>query len=416
MRLPFRVAAAVLLLVALGLPAAVADDAPVRVERATGEAVSGQRLAGIADGVVTLGNEAGETRVPLDDVIEIRLPTPPDPPKAFGPSEVAVDLGSGEILFGEIRGGSEKGFTLASPLLGTVFVTLDHVADIRFLRRLSQLPEAPDLHAHEESDVVHLAGDRIACTVQSFSDKAVTVETTNGEKVPVAYERIMALRVMTDPPKTPKGTLLVAVLRDGSQVIGSGPTVKDGRLRMKSVCGFSVDAAVADVVAAHAISDRFVYLSDLAPQSKEVTPFWKTVAGDPNVLYAPRMDASFAGRALRSGGRSWVKGIGAYSGTTMTWDLAGKFSEFRASAGIDDGAGPLGGVVFEVLVDGVSKWTSGFVRASSADGRGKPSPVEVPRIAVKGAKTLTLRVLPGDSEDPWPIADEADWLGAMLVR
>ena len=31
-------------------------------------------------------------------------------------------------------------------------------------------------------------------------------------------------------------------------------------------------------------------------------------------------------------------------------------------AGLDDGAGPLGGVVFQVLVDGKEVWNSGFVR------------------------------------------------------
>jgi hypothetical protein len=198
-------------------------------------------------------------------------------------------------------------------------------------------------------------------------------------------------------------------------VIGSAPAAKDGRLKMKSVSGFDVDAALVDVVAAYVLSDRFVYLSDMTA-STDVKPFWKPVAGDPNVLYAPRMDRSFTGRALKSGGRNWVKGLGVYSGTSMTYALDGKFTEFRASAGLDDGAGALGGVVFEIVVDGQTKWTSGFVRAASADGRGKPSPVAAPRIDVKGAKSLTLRVLSGDADDPWPVADEADWLGAMLVR
>jgi hypothetical protein len=186
---------------------------------------------------------------------------------------------------------------------------------------------------------------------------------------------------------------------------------------MKSVSGFAVNAALTDVVAAHVVSDRFAYLSDLPAAKVEVTPFWKTVAGDPAVLYAPRMDRSFTGRALRCGGRAWVKGIGVYSGTSMTWNLDGKFSEFRTSAGLDDGAGPLGGVVFELLVDGQVKWTSGYLRgASIAQGHGKPSPAAAPHLDVKGAKTLTLRVAAGDAEDPWPVSDEADWLGAILVR
>jgi hypothetical protein len=395
-----------------------ASDAQVRVERVAGEPVAAQRLASIADGSVVLAAESGEVKLPLAEVIEIGFATPPDPPQAWSPSEVAVDLATGETILGEIKGGDEHGFTLASPLLGNVVMPLDRLAAVRFLQRLSLIPEPPDLRAAEPTDVVHLAGgDRMTCTIDSFSAKSVTVESTTGEKVSVAYERVTAIRVTGDAGKRPAGTLLVAVLRDGSQTIGSAPSVKDGRLRMKSVAGFDVDAALTDVVAAHVVSDRFAYLSDLPASKLEVTPFWKSVAGDPNVLYAPRMDRSFTGRPLRCGGRTWVKGLGVYSGTSMTWALDGRFSEFRATAGLDDGAGPLGGVVFEVLVDGAVKWSSGYLRgASVAEGHGKQSPADAPHLDVKGAKTLTLRVLAGDAEEPWPVADEADWLGAMLVR
>jgi hypothetical protein len=401
-----------------GRPARAASDAQVRVERVTGEPVAAQRLTSIADGNVVLAAEAGEVKVPLAEVIEIGFATPADPPQAWSPSEVAVDLATGETILGEIKGGDEHGFTLASPLLGNVVMPLDRLADVRFLQRLALIPEPPDLHAAEKTDVLHLSGgDRLACTIESFSAKAVTVESATGEKVHVAYDRITAMRVTGDAGKRPQGTLLVAVLRDGSQTIGSAPAVRDGRLKMRSLAGFDVEAALTDIVAAHVVSDRFAYLSDVPASKLDVTPFWKSVAGDPNVLYAPRMDRSFTGRPLRCGGRTWVKGIGVYSGTSMTWALDGRFSEFRATAGLDDGAGPLGGVVFEVLVDGEVKWTSGYLRgAASAEGHGKPSPAVAPRLDVKGAKSLTLRVLPGDADEPWPVADEADWLGAMLVR
>lgn len=397
--------------------ALAAADAPIRVERVTGDAVSAQRLTSIAGGEILLAATSGEVKVPLADVIAIGFPTPLDSSPAWTPADVAVDLATGETIHGEIKDGNEHGLTLASPLLGSVAIPIDRLASVRFLRRLAQMPEPPDLHSAETTDVVHLAGgDRLAGTIQTFGPKSVTVENAASESVQVAYERVTALRVTGDAGKRPAGTLLVVVLRDGSQVIGAAPEVSEGRLRMKSLSGFGVDAALVDVVAAHVVSDRFAYLSDLPAAKTEVVPFWKPAAGDPAVLYAPRLDRSFSGRSLTSGGRTWVKGLGVYSGTSMTWDLDGKYSELRAWAGLDDGAGPLGGVVFEVLVDGKPKWTSGFLRAATADVRGKPSPVEVPHLDVKGAKSVTLRVVSGDADDPWPVADEADWLGAMLVR
>jgi hypothetical protein len=411
-----RLLAVSALALAASSPARGAADAPIRVERVEGGPVAAQRLTSIAGNNVVFAADSGEVTVPLADVVEIGFATSPDPPQPRSAKEIAVDLAGGETLFGEIKSGSAQGIVLASPLLGDVPVSVDRMVAVRFLKRLSQMPEPPDLRAAESTDVVHLDnGDRMTCTVESFAANSVVVLTSTGAKTPVAYDRVTALRINGDAAKRPAGALLVVVLRDGSQTIGSAPSSKDGRLKMKSVSGFDVDVALVDVVAAHVLSDRFVYLSDL-PATTDVQPFWKPVAGDPNVLYAPRMDRSFTGRALKCGGRNWVKGLGVYAGTTMTFALDGKFSEFRASAGLDDGAGPLGGVVFEVLVDGQTKWTSGFVRPAGTEGRGKPSPVAAPRIDVKGAKSLALRVLSGDAEDPWPVADEADWLGAMLVR
>src|SRR5262245_21784662 len=392
-------------------------ESSVRVERVSGDALVSGRLTSIADGQVTILFPPGESKVPLAEVIEIVFPTPPDPPPAWSPADVAVDLATGETLFGQIRGGDAHGVKIASPLLGDVVVAIDRLHAIRFLRRLSQMPEAPDLRAPETTDVVHLlGGDRMACTVESFSDRALNVESSSGEKTPVAYDRITALRVLGDAGKRPAGTLLVVVLRDGTEVIGASPSAADGKLRMNSAAGFQVEASLTDVVAAHVLSERFVYLSDVPAATTEVTPFWKPVAGDPAVLYAPRMDRSFGGRPLKCGGRAWVKGLGVYSGTSQTWALDGKYAEFRGFVGLDDGAGAMGGVVFEVLVDGKSRWKSEFVRAAAGEGRGVPGPVAVPKIDLKGATSLTLRVLSGDSEDPWPIADEADWLGAMLLR
>jgi hypothetical protein len=396
---------------------AVAAESTIRVERIGGEPVVAQRMTSIADGQITLLFPPGEHKIPLAEVIEIVFPTPPDPAPAWTPADVAVDLATGETLHGQIRGGDAHGLRIASPLLGDVVLPIDRLHAVRFLRRLSQMPEAPDLRAPETTDVVHLVGgDRMSCTVESFAEKSVQVESSSGEKTPVAYEHVTALRVLGDAGKRPPGTLLVVVLRDGTELIGTAPSVADARLKMNSVAGFAVNAALADVVAAHVLSDRFAYLSDLPASKTEIAPFWKPVAGDPAVLYAPRADRSFAGRPLKCGGRAWVKGLGVYSGTTQTWSLDGKYAEFRSSVGLDDGAGPLGGVVFEVLVDGTSRWKSDFIRGAGAEGRGTPGPVAIPRIDLKGATTLTLRVLSGDADDPWPIADEADWLGAMLVR
>ncbi len=406
-----------LLAVAIVAGAAPAAEAPgVRVERISGPAVTAQRLVSMTAQKLTVGGTTGEASVSLGEVVSIAFDTAPDPPVVPRPADVAVDLWSGEVLHGEISTGDDKTLTVAAPLLGKVAVPLEQLAGVRFLHRLAQVADPPDLRSVPDADVLHLAGgDRVVCTVESFGATGVTYAAAGSPKREVAYDALTALRLIAAPPPKPTGTAVVAVLRDATRLVGSAPTVAEGRLRLRSVSEFDASVMLADVIAIHVLSDAVAYLSDL-PSEVVVKPFWETVAGKPEVLYAPHMDRSYLGGPLRSGGRTWVKGIGVYAGTSLTWDLGGRWSELRTWAGIDDATGPLGSVVFEVLVDGESKWKSDLVLRDGERGRGTAGPVDAGRIPLAGAKRLTLRVAPGDAEDPYPIQDHADWLGAMLVR
>jgi hypothetical protein len=152
-------------------------------------------------------------------------------------------------------------------------------------------------------------------------------------------------------------------------------------------------------------------LPDLAPAAVEVKPFW---GDDPMVLpLRPRFDRAFtldrgAPPPLRLGGRTFLRGVSMFSGTTATWSLEGKgFRTFAAAVGVDD-AGPKGAVEFEVLVDGRSAWRSPAVR-TIAPGT---EPVPVPPVDVFGAKTLSLVVHAGADDD---VQDYADWVKCVLL-
>lgn len=387
------------------------------VSTLAGEEIEALRLGDLGEGSLEIVTASGNRKLKLDEVIALRFRTPADPPTPPDASRVVLQLWSGERLPGAVREGDDEAVTLETALAGRLRIALDHLAGIRFPARLGEADEPPDLGAAAQTDVVHLTGgDRFLGTVQRFSRDGIVLATEGGSEFPVPFERMTALQLVAAQAPAIEGTTLDVALRDGMRVKGTNPRVAGGRLSVHSVSGFDVEVALTDVVAAHVLSPRVCYLSDLAPTSTVVVPFWKPVAGDPAVLYAPRMDRSFSGRALRSGGQGWLKGIGVFGGTTLTWDLAGGYREFRTWTGLDDGAGPLGRVVFEVLVDGERRWTSGLLRPAGTEGRGAAGPVDAGRIDVTGAKTLTLRVLTGDDEDPYPVQDEADWLGALLLR
>jgi len=416
-------------LVGPALPDAAAADesaetaearARVTVTRLSGDPLRAQAWVGVAAGELTLATGDGPVSVPLDDVIEISLGTDPDPVQASGPESVALDLWSGEEIRGQIIAGDEYGLTIRNPILGDIRVDVDAVAGLRFPYRLAQLAEPPKLGSGADSDIVHLVGgDRIDCTLTAFGTDALTCSTSSSDELAIDHARVTAVRLMPTGEKLPSGAALSAVLRDGSRLSGSVPELRDGRLHLQSLSGFEASAALDDVVSVLMLSDAFRYLSDLPAPTLVVKPFWKPVAGDPAQIYAPRMNRAFSGGLLTAGGRTWLRGIGVFSGTSLTWKLDEAWSEFRTQVAVDDRAGPLGGVVFVIEVDGKERWRSDFVVAAT-DGRtgedAPTGPVRVPRIDVKGAKALTLRVLAGTEDDPYPIQDEADWLGAMLVR
>lgn len=403
-----------------------ADDgaeAGIQVTRVEGAVTEGRAIAGLSATALELAQADGKISVPLDDVISIDFGRAPDGPRDRVLGEVALDLWNGDRLIGVIKSGDDDSVALQSPLLGDVDVPLDAIAGIDVLVRLDGSVERPPLAESmgddEASDHVFLVGgDRVDCTIISLDPGAIVCATEASDSLRLPLARVVAVRLAKLVDNPPTGRLFTTALRDGSRVVGPIPTLDDARvLSFKGSAGYTARARLADVVAVLVRGDRFAYLADLPRPEIDVQPFWAPVAGDPNKLYAPRWDRAFSDAPLTVGGRTWLKGIGVYSGTTLTWQLDGDYAELRTAIGIDDAAGALGGAVFEVLVDGKVKWSSGFVRSTlSRSDHGKTGPVDAGRISVAGAKTLALRVLAGDAEDPYPIQDHANWLGALLVR
>lgn len=424
--LRFAVLASALLLLDLALPAppaATAQEAAdaraiaVTVETLDGRNIEARRLIDIGPkgAAVDIGGERKEFA--FSELVTLRLATELDAARQAVSDDVVLDLWSGEEVNGRIDGGDGDGVDVVAPLLGTVRIALDHVAGMRFPSRLARVAEPPDLSGNGERDVIHLVGgDRMEGSLLSFSREGLEIEPVGGEASKVPYARITGLRLAHYTPDVPTGAAVDVILRDGSRITGVDAKLEKERLTLRSHSGFDATVRLPDVVEIHVRSDAFRYLSDITPDKIEVKPFWEMTAGSPEKLYAPRMDRSFAGSRLKCGGRNWTRGVGVFGGTSITWDLGGRYREFRAAVGIDDGAGDLGGVVFEVIVDGKTRWTSGFVRSSQGEGRGKPGPLRIDKIVLDGAKTLTLRVTTGDEDDPYPIQDEADWLGALLVK
>ena len=173
----------------------------------------------------------------------------------------------------------------------------------------------------------------------------------------------------------------------------SGDTLTAGRADTT----FDVEAAALAGIEIR--SEQCRYLSDLKPESIELTPFF-------SVAWPVRFDRCVTGGPILLDGKTYPRGIGAGTRTEITYSLDGRYAHFYATVGVDDRAGNRGTVVFRVLTDGRAIFESPVMNGRSAAVR-----LVVP---LDGAKTLTLVSDFGSTVRA--DGNFADWADARLVR
>ena len=104
-------------------------------------------------------------------------------------------------------------------------------------------------------------------------------------------------------------------------------------------------------------------------------------------------------------GQFFDRGIGTQSRTLIAYEVEAGDRRFQALVGVDERAGPLGSVVFRVLVDGKET----FKTTPLAD-HDAPQAIDVD---LTGARFLILDTAFGDRGD---VCDLADWVEARVIR
>jgi hypothetical protein len=104
-------------------------------------------------------------------------------------------------------------------------------------------------------------------------------------------------------------------------------------------------------------------------------------------------------------GQEYDRGIGAQSRTLLAYRVEPGDRRFQATVGVDERAGPLGSVVFAVLVDGKEQ-----IRTSAMTDRDPPRTID---LDLTGAKFVILATEFGDRGD---VRDLADWVEARMIR
>jgi len=111
------------------------------------------------------------------------------------------------------------------------------------------------------------------------------------------------------------------------------------------------------------------------------------------------------GHPFQLAGQMYDRGIGTQSRTLLAYRLEPGDRRFQALIGVDERAGPLGSVVFRVMVDNTERYKS-----SPLIDRDAPKAIDVD---LTGGKILILDTEFGDRGN---VRDFADWVEARIIR
>jgi hypothetical protein len=291
---------------------------------------------------------------------------------------------------------SESLGTLAIPLesvLGLVLVP-PLEADAAFALE-SKIREEP-----RSSEVLWLAnGDRLVGGLLALGEKTIAFQPTGGK---VVLERSGIVALGFDPrlvvyPK-PEGPYLDMTFIDGSRVGVTALQLEGGQIQATTRYGQAIKLPLGELAEVRARNGPVVYLSEIEPAGVKYVGYL-----GPTREF--RRDEAVDGQPLRLAGKVYDRGLGMQSRSYIVYRLAPGTKRFQSLVGLDDRAGPLGNVVFRVVVDKDERFATPPMSARDA-----PRLVDVD---LTGAKTL---VLIADFGERGEVRDHADWVDARLIR
>ena len=373
----------------------------VEAVRIDGTMLAGDWAGVAGDTSVELRTSEGSRSIPLDDLAELRF----GQVRTVAHGDVWIRLADGGHLRGELVGPASDAVVVRSTWDEVLLLPFDRLAGIRLATDKS-CGRAAELF--DEALGSRMPGEDvlIACGVDEAKSLRGRLERLGGEggsfvfdgRVrPFSADKVFGVVFAAGVGDVPKHPATVT-LADGTKFSGRVLTGEPDILRISASFGTEVALSPASIANLQLRSERVVYVSDLTPVSEHIE-------GRLHRPWPIRRDRSVCGGTLTLGGKVFEKGLGVHSRTELAYDLAGAYTTFAATIGIDDAVRPRGSVVFRVLGDGIVLFDSEVLH-------GYEQPREL-TADVTGIQRLTLVVDYGGESD---LADHADWGAARLIR
>jgi hypothetical protein len=242
-------------------------------------------------------------------------------------------------------------------------------------------------------------GDRLTGALLSLDDRVVKFQV-EGKAIEVDRTGVIAMgfdpAVVSYP--RPRADSFDLSLADGTRLGMTDVKLDKGQVSGVTRFGQSVHFPVGDLVRLDPHTPSFVYLTERAVDAQQYVSYL-----GPTQSFRP--DRTVDGHRFQLAGHAYERGIGTQSRTLLAYKLKPGDRRFQSLVGVDDRAGPLGSVVFRVLVDGKDRLTTPSMTARDA-----PRAID---IDISGAKLLILITEFGDRGD---VQDHADWVEARIIR
>ncbi len=308
------------------------------------------------------------------------------------------------LLKVSIDSSTDTGLAIQSDVLGKLSVPLDAVLGVIF----DGHPQTVVLDAlwdqvraePRTSEVAWLAnGDRLAGGFLGLDESKIKIQVA-GKAASVDRTEVLSLGFdpkLVNYPR-PKSDFLELTLKDGSRLGVTEPRIDDGSILATTRFGAPLKFSISELLRVHARSASVVYLSD----RNTIRDQYLSYIG-PTRKY--RVDRTVEGHLFHLGGQVYDRGLGTQSTTFLVYRIEPGDRRFQALVGVDDRAGPLGSVVFRVLVDGKERFKTPPMTDHDA-----PRPVDVD---LAGGKYVILATEFGDRGD---VRDLADWVESRIIR
>jgi hypothetical protein len=393
----------------VGLAAADPADFPVpsdpiftALER-DGKTVEGRiRRIGPHGEITLVPTEGAEQTVPYDRLLKLTRegllpPLSPEAPLVLFP-------GGDRLYRGVIGPASETHLEVQSYTLGNLSIPLESLLGLvlKGPKEADQLDDLIDRLRNEprESEVVWLTnGDRVRGGLLALDEKALKFQAPSG---PITLELSNVRALGFDPKlavyRKPEGDYFELTASDGSRLGATGVRIEQGSLVGTSLFGTPIKLGLGDLVKLHARSPSILYLSDRDADAVQYVSYV-----GPARPY--RRDSTVDHHPIRLGGQSYDRGLGTQSRTLLAYRLEPGARRFQALVGLDDRAGPLGNVVFRVVVDREERFVSPPMSV-----RDTPRAID---LDVTGATRIILITEFGERGG---VRDLADWAEARVLR